>query len=96
MVSYTYAINDRYICPNGQKGVEMFSTIQFLLICILLLICSVLSFFAGRSGCKTKVITVKQFDIVENPQDVPSKLTDLYLEEEAFVPGDDSNVKKKT
>lgn len=70
----------------------MLSTTQLVLICFLVLICSVLSFFAGRSGRKLKIITIKQHDTIEIHEEIPSKLSDFLVEEEAFVPGED-NVK---
>jgi hypothetical protein len=68
------------------------STTQLVLICFLVLICSVLSFFAGRSGRKLKIITIKEHDTIEIHEEIPSKLSDFLVEEEAFVPGED-NVK---
>ena len=68
----------------------MLSTTQFVLICFLLLICSVLSFFAGRSGRKLKIITIKEHDTIEIHQEIPSKLSDFLVEEEAFVPGEEN------
>jgi hypothetical protein len=54
------------------------------------LICSVLSFFAGRSGRKLKIITIKEHDTIEIHEEIPSKLSDFLVEEEAFVPGEEN------
>jgi hypothetical protein len=55
------------------------------------LVCSILSFFAGRSGRKTEYIKIRQFDTVEMQTNTPSQISEIFVDEEAIVPEDDKN-----
>ena len=61
------------------------------MICAITIICSVLSFLAGRSGREVRIITVKQYDMVDDINNIPPKFSDLYEDEEAFVPEGDKS-----
>ncbi len=50
-----------------------------------------LSFLAGRSGRDVRIITVKQYDMVDDINNIPPKFSDLYEDEEAFVPKGDKD-----
>lgn len=73
----------------------MLTTLQFILICSLVIFCSVLSFLAGKSGREVRIITVKQYDVVEEIDNIPPKFSDLYEDERAFVPGVDEYERPK-